>query len=322
MSKRTLAAVGSAEANETYLGLRMAYRGANEVETDLSGQVSTNEALSIIFRALLGAVVTLLLFSLPAGIISFVSGAKSISVFGGFDAASLISAAGVVVAFVAPVLAFVVMLIIPKRQLLSEWQVVLDDRSSAADSVFAAIYNKLRDRQMPVAVKGRRLKLTGGEQVNNYLIISDGKASVYVTSFSYGTSLYLGWSMWTRQMPFVMLLRWIFEGSGSGNRSMRAMLRSSSLRALREVVHSVCREGLDVAVAGLDGPIAATFGQDVAVELLDAQHGGSVPSRPSAAPPVPSRPPATAPVPPRPTAAPVHPPLPSAAPSVSRREGS
>src|SRR5207247_11388510 len=71
------------------------------------------------------------------------------------------------------------------------------------------------------------------------------------------------------------------------------MLRTEKVRAMREALHSAVREGVEVAVQGIEIPIAATFGHDVPVQhLATAGAPAPVPAAwsPVSAPPAPEPP--------------------------------
>jgi hypothetical protein len=75
--------------------------------------------------------------------------------------------------------------------------------------------------------------------------------------FEYGSSLYLGWMMWRTRRGGSLVVRFVADVVGGlfGHTDpVKLMLRTERPRAMREAVHSVCREGLHVAVEGLSVP--------------------------------------------------------------------
>lgn len=309
-----LAAVGSSKSNGDYMSNRLGYADSNSVETSLAGAVSVQDVVAIMLRALAAGVVAFVVLGVPAIIIGALSALGSSSSYGGSDFGGAVGGVAIAAGLVLPGIAALVSLLIPRKQLLSEWQVTLDGAAASSDSVFASIFSVLRDHGIPVSVEARRLRLTGGEQVNNYLVVTSGKYRGYIASFAYGDGLYIGWSLWTSRLPIAMLVRFLLEGAGGGTRSMRTMLASSQVRAMREAIHSAAREGMDVAVTGTQVSIAATFGGEIPIEDLSFASSASTvgPPRPTWASGAQSSSPAVPPKPPVPVAArPTTPPIPA-----------
>jgi hypothetical protein len=161
-----------------------------------------------------------------------------------------------------PVVWLVVFMMSRVAEPLGEWRVVLADRSSAADHVYSAIQGKLLERQLPVASLLTRRTATGFGAVQNRLILVDGQYRVYVSVFAFGTSLYLGWIMYRHRGGGELLGQFILDlfASLSGKLDdIGRMLRTERPRALREVVHALCREGLNVAVQQIEVPLTYGF---------------------------------------------------------------
>lgn len=187
--------------------------------------------------------------------------------------------------------AFVVMLLFTRiTEPVAEWRVLLADRFDRADVAYRVINETLASRGYPVTPvrDGNRLKLVMGPY------------SAYVSVFSYGTSLYLGWMMWRSRRGSELIARYFGDlvlGMKGQNTIEKQLLRSEGARAMREAVHLACREGLMVAVeigasgAGAVGPWPADPARTVA---------GSPPMSPPVSPQVPPTPWAPPPaVPPR-----------------------
>ncbi|WBC16695.1 adhesin [Micromonospora sp. WMMA1998] len=158
---------------------------------------------------------------------------------------------------------------------IAEWKTLVEDRYQAADSAYAAIYGTLRNRGFPVHANAVRIRsdLLAPEMVNNRLLISDRSYSIYVSVFPYGSSLYLGWTMWRTRRGATLIGHFIKDligGMLGRSGSVNQMLRTERVRAMREAVHAAAREGTEVAMQGVTVPLAATFGQDVPVQDLRA----------------------------------------------------
>ena len=104
--------------------------------------------------------------------------------------------------------------------------------------------------------------------------------------FGYGTSLYVGWMMWRSRRGATLIATFIKDLFGSPLRRagmVSQMLRTEKVRAMREAVHMAVREGVDVAVAGLEVSILQTFGQELPIEADAGLSGGApvpVPAQP------------------------------------------
>ena len=174
---------------------------------------------------------------------------------------------------------------------IAEWKTLLEDKFAAADSAYAAIYGSFGRHSTPVSAGAVRVRsdLLAPETVNNRLMITERSYTVYVSVFPYGTSLYIGWTMWRSRRGAVVLGHYVKDlvgGLVGRAGSINQMLRTERVRAMREAVHAAVREGAEVAMQGVEVPIATTFGYDLPVQDLR----GGQPDRPGPAP-VPAGPP-------------------------------
>ena len=81
--------------------------------------------------------------------------------------------------------------------------------------------------------------------------------------FAYGTSLYIGWTMWRKRRAFVLIgvfLKDVFGSLLGRSDDIAQMLRTETVRAMREAVHSAVREGAETAMRGIEVPMVSTFG--------------------------------------------------------------
>jgi uncharacterized protein YbjQ (UPF0145 family) len=171
---------------------------------------------------------------------------------------------------------------------IAEWKTLIGDRFAAADSTYAAIYGTLRGRGIPVDASAERVRsdVLGREVVNNRLVVTERAYAVFVTVFPYGTSLYVGWTMWRRRRGATVLghfLKDLAGGFAGRAGAVNQMLRTERVRAMREAVHAAVREGAEAAVQGVDVPIASAFGQDLPVRDLSV--ATTQPPTPQAPPP-------------------------------------
>ena len=183
------------------------------------------------------------------------------------------------------------------NQPIGEWRVLLADRAHCVDSVYSKIKGAIERRGMPLAVVARRmLNDRQNRTCASRLIIQDGQYTVYVSVFPYGSSLYLGWSMWRRRSCWTLFKRWIADAIRSLfglSDLLRVMLRADRPRAMREGVHFACREGLKVAVTETFVPVEYGFSNGLPPIEHYSQAASATPSIPAmpSAPPLPPPPP-------------------------------
>jgi hypothetical protein len=173
---------------------------------------------------------------------------------------------------------------------ISEWRTVLADRATAGSSTYNAIVGKLDERQLPIQSKETRRTATGFGSVNNRLILTDGYYQIYVSVFAYGTSLYLGWMMWRTRRGSALFARFISDliATIMGRLDLIGrMLRTERARAMREAVHALCREGLNVAIERIEVPDSYAF--PAGLPPIESLPGTPTGNR-IAAPPQPVRP--------------------------------
>ncbi|GHG60121.1 adhesin [Streptomyces griseocarneus] len=215
-------------------------------------------------------------------------------VVSGFDDIGTVFSVGGVLSFIV---FWTILLMTSFTEPVSEWRTLLEDKAPASPSAYAAIYGALARRRIPVAAVASRIRsdILQPEAVSNRLVVSSGRYVAYISVFEYGTSLYLGWTMWRIRPGAVIIgtyLKDLLGGLLGRTGDVNQMLRTERPRAMREAVHSAVREGVEIAVQGVEVPIASTFGQDLPITTTFGQ--GPAP----AAPPSPAAPPAMPAVPP------------------------
>jgi hypothetical protein len=218
-------------------------------------------ALLVFFIWLRAAIVGWIVGGLGAYVLSRkISGDNADAVYGTSASGVTIGEVFVYVALPGMIAFFLVFFLAKLNQAVGEWRVLLASRSQCADSVYSMIAGVIAQRQIPLEVKARRM-LTGTGKTKrtwaNRLIIQEGTYTAYVTVFSYGTSLYLSWSMWRRRSGWALFKRMF--GDMFGANIVKVMLRMDRPRAMREAVHSACREGLKVAVTNTVVPVEFGF---------------------------------------------------------------
>ncbi len=258
------AALGQRTPNAQYLGLRLAYDKVPEPSFD----PLVNRSLLVQYLVhYLVYVVAYLVGAVVAGIVLLILAFIGL----GFDTASRLWLIGAVL---AGILFGCLYWLIPVPALLSEWKFAVDDQGAAAPVAFEHIIWALRRRETPLdSLEVRRLKLAGGES-RDYLELRRGLFTGFISCFAYGQDLYVGWTFWLRISPLrwlLMTLARLWQTLMRRGTNLYVTLRYDYARAMREAMHSVAREGVDVAVGRVQAQGQGMAAQThVAVSEIDA----------------------------------------------------
>jgi hypothetical protein len=176
---------------------------------------------------------------------------------------------------IAFIVFWLVLLVVQVKEPVAEWKTLIEGKAAAAESSYSAIYHSLARRRIPVGVSPKRVRsdVLGMESVNNRLVITERTYIAYVSVFAFGTSLYVGWTMWRSRRGVTLVGQFVKDligGLFGRSGIVYQMLRTERVRATREAVHSAVREGVDAAIAGVNMPIAATFGYEIPIEIASA----------------------------------------------------
>jgi hypothetical protein len=177
---------------------------------------------------------------------------------------------------------WVVLLAVRVPEPIAEWRVLLTDRAGSATATYSQIAGSLRARRMPINYEVKPVN-TGSPRdgVRYRLLLRENFYVAYVSVFAYGTSLYLGWMMWRTRRGGQLVLQFLVDMVGGmlGRTDPELlMLRTERPRAMREAVHSSCREGLFVAYE--QRPVPLEFGfpnPGERSQIPDAPHAGVSP---------------------------------------------
>jgi hypothetical protein len=238
------AAVGQATPNATYVGRRLAYEKQPEGSLD---PLANNRYVVYLLRQ---AGIFIAIYWGLAFFFLIVLGGFSLltrsTVFIGLWAAA---------AELTPWAFLIAFLLIPIPVVLSEWKFLVDDKGAARPIVFEHVTYAFRRRNTPVDSIGvRRLSLPGGI-TRDYLEITRGVFSGYISCFEEGNDLYVGWTFWLRMSPLKFILlrvqRLWHEITQKAN-ELYVTLRYESAKSMREAMHSAAREGIDVAAGQLE----------------------------------------------------------------------
>jgi hypothetical protein len=249
----------SGGADDAYLEKMLRY---NEIELGFDESVGLRVLWHLWLRAFIAAFVPWAVFALFAAISGVSDFSSTGGQGGGGSSAGVLFALGDLIGFV---IFWVVLLLSKVPEPIAEWRVLLPDRGAKADSVYSHISGTLRERQSPIGWRVRRIRTGfGSHNISNRLVMQEGTYTAYVSVFSYGTSLYLGWMMWRSRRGAGLVKQFLvdlIEGMAGRQDLERQMMRTERPRAMREAIHAACREGLYTAAEGRDVPLNYGFPQ-------------------------------------------------------------
>ena len=257
------AAAGQRTPNAQYLGLRLVYDKVPEGSFDPLGNARllvqfARHALQYFVLFWLGAFVTVIallflyLVGLPVGFVTTL---------------------GTVGAVLTVIVLGCLYWLLPVPALLSEWKFSVDDKGAAAPVSFEHIAWAVRRREIPLdLIQVRHLKLAGG-QSRDYLELRRGLFTGFISCFAYGQDLYVGWTFYLRISPLrylLMALARVWQTLKRQGTDLYVTLRFDYARAMREAMHSVAREGVDVAIGQLRPQGQGIIGEAVKVAVSTA----------------------------------------------------
>jgi hypothetical protein len=163
--------------------------------------------------------------------------------------------------------------LMPVPALLSEWKFAIDAEGAVAPVTFEHISWAISRHETPLdSLQIRRLKF--GSESRDYLELRRGLFTGFISCFAHGQDLYIGWTLWVRISParwLLTALARIWQTLMRRGTELHVTLRYESGRAMREAIHSVAREGVDVAIGQLRAQGAGSIAQiPVAVSEVDA----------------------------------------------------
>jgi hypothetical protein len=235
------AALGQATPNAQYIGRRLMYDLQPEQSFDPLGN---NRLLG---QLLLRGFVLWLVYCL-AGFVAWIILGILVRVGLGPETALRLGIIGTTVSWLVLVC---LTLFVPMPVQISEWKFFVDGKAEVAPVAFDHITWALARRQPPLdLVQVRRLNLAAGEG-RDYLEMRRGMFTGLISCFGYGRDLYLGWTLWLRvslARYILMFIARFWQVVAHRGNDMYVKLRYDYARAMREVMHSATREGVDVAV--------------------------------------------------------------------------
>jgi hypothetical protein len=154
---------------------------------------------------------------------------------------------------------------------VSEWKFSVDGKAAAEKSAFEHITWSFQRRETPVQSVGVR-RITQSGVSRDYLEVRSGIFFGYVSCFAYGNDLFISWTFWMNFSPvryFLMWLRRLWHLFTMRGSELYVTLSYEPMRAMREAIHSACREGIDVAAGEVQPQGAGIVGTSVGIDLTD-----------------------------------------------------
>jgi hypothetical protein len=149
----------------------------------------------------------------------------------------------------------ILFLLIPVPALLSEWSLLMEQSSDAAQLAFEQISSAFGTHGVPLDSQRVRTVSRHGEDDREYLELRRGHFRGYISCFVHGTDLYVGWTFWLYMSPLRLLMMVIsrnIKDAISQRKGIQRSLRFESARALMAAIHGATLAGIDAASEQLD----------------------------------------------------------------------
>jgi hypothetical protein len=159
--------------------------------------------------------------------------------------------------------------LIPVPALLTEWSLLMEQGSDAAQVAFDQINSAFGTHGAPLDSQRLRTVSRHGEDDREYLELRRGHFRGYISCFVHGADLYVGWSFWLYMSPLRLLLMVIgrnIRDAISRRNAIQRSLRFESARALVAAIHGATLAGIDAASDQLD-PAGPQLARETAVDM-------------------------------------------------------
>jgi hypothetical protein len=159
--------------------------------------------------------------------------------------------------------------LIPVPALLTEWSLLMEQGSDAAQLAFEQINSAFGTHGAPLDSQRVRTVSRHGEDDREYLELRRGRFRGYISCFVHGADLYVGWSFWLYMSPLRLLLMVIgrnIRDAISRRNAIQRSLRFESARALVAAIHGATLAGIDAASDQLD-PAGPQLARETAVDM-------------------------------------------------------
>jgi hypothetical protein len=244
-------ATGATEQNQVYIGNRLLFHpGGEEMDPLRNGRVAWQLGVQLFlftFGPLIAAGILLAL----GGFLFFVGAAAGIGAIKALGVLALVLCG---FAYLAWVVCAIVGWFrnVPIRN--AEWLMFLDDKGPAAPAVFAHIAGALERRGTPAeSIRVKRVPLPGGGHRDMLEVRFRRYFIGYVTAYEFGNDLHIGWNFTWQLSCFRYLLLTLgamFNGMRGRQTELHILARYEPAKTMREALHAVAREGVDVASSG------------------------------------------------------------------------
>ena len=159
--------------------------------------------------------------------------------------------------------------LIPVPALLTEWSLLMEQGSDAAQLAFEQINAAFGTHGAPLDSQRVRTVSRHGEDDREYLELRRGRFRGYISCFVHGADLYVGWSFWLYMSPLRLLLMAIgrtIRDAISRRNAIQRSLRFESARALVAAIHGATLAGIDAASDQLD-PAGPQLVRETAIDM-------------------------------------------------------
>jgi hypothetical protein len=240
-----------AGATQTYLGYRLIYSDNGTDFNPLNSLAYYRSLKRQLFVTVLLWVLLSVVLSIATGAWTLLSGVLDFySGVGGLGSSPVLTGLGVVSSVLWVALTTAVWLLFWFRRLtvqLTEWLITVDDAGPKAHAALEHMYAIISSRRTPL----RQLRViplqVPGQPMRSYLRLDDGYFAGFVSSFPYGTDLFIGWTFWLSMSPaqwLVLTVRQMFRGASA---NIYVSLANDQPKAMREIMHAAVRQGVDMA---------------------------------------------------------------------------
>jgi hypothetical protein len=159
--------------------------------------------------------------------------------------------------------------LIPVPALLTEWSLLMERGSDAAQLAFEQINSAFGTHGAPLDSQRVRTVSRHGEDDREYLELRRGSFRGYISCFVHGADLYVGWSFWLYMSPLRLLMMVIgrnIRDAISRRNAIQRSLRFESARALVAAIHGATLAGIDAASDQLD-PASPQLVRETAIDM-------------------------------------------------------
>lgn len=147
-------------------------------------------------------------------------------------------------------IAWIVSLFFRIREPIAEYSLLVEGRATAAPNAYGFVLRAAQARSTPFPLYPVRL-------AGQYMLrLGDDRLQSLVVVQTYGTDLFVGWTMWRSRSTIVVvwhIVRDLFRVFAGGT-AYRSALQNTHARALREITHSLTRLGIQAAVLNVTAP--------------------------------------------------------------------